>query len=114
MSNHLKNAISRVRDTNIEWVGLREVREEIRYSAARDGKPRANSSELSHGLMVEVLANGQFGYASTPNLDEQSIQLAIRKASAQAFSASRWAAHRDEVYIAGGSVFGFPFNSRIE
>ena len=57
----------------VEWIGLREVQETDTNRYIRDGKPQSNSRSHTHGVMVEVLANGQFGYASTNCLDQPSI-----------------------------------------
>jgi len=77
-----------------EWVGIREVSETRRIHSARDGKPESNSTSMSRGAMVEVLVDGQFGYASTPRLDIESLSAAAERAATQAESASRWAVHR--------------------
>ena len=49
-------------DINADWVGLREVKEVTTYRVIRDGNPQANSRNTDHGVMVEVLADCQFGY----------------------------------------------------
>ena len=49
-------------DVNADWVGLREVKETTTYRVVRDGNPQANSRNTDHGVMVEVLADGHFGY----------------------------------------------------
>jgi predicted Zn-dependent protease len=77
-----------------DWVGLREVRETNTTRYVRDGKPQANGRNQTHGIMVEVLANGQFGYASTNQLDLNSIQTAARDAYQQAIAASKFAIHK--------------------
>jgi len=76
-----------------DWVGLREVRETNTTRYVRDGKPQANGQNQTHGIMVEVLANGQFGYASTNQLDLNSIQTAARNAYQQAIASSKFAIH---------------------
>lgn len=43
--------------------------------------------------MVEVLAQGQFGYAATNCLDQASIQAAAEQAKLQAIAAAPWAVH---------------------
>ena len=45
----------------------------------RDGHPQANSTGISHGIMVEVLKNGQFAYAASSDMSIESIQKAIDK-----------------------------------
>jgi predicted Zn-dependent protease len=78
----------------VEWIGLREVQETDTTRYIRDGKPQANSRSHTHGVMVEVLANGQFGYASTNCLDLLSIQAAADRAYQQAIAASNWSVHK--------------------
>jgi predicted Zn-dependent protease len=77
-----------------EWIGIREVRETSTTRYVRDGKPEANGRSVTHGVMVEVLANGQFGYASTNHLDRDSIQTAAERAFQQAIAASKWSLHQ--------------------
>jgi predicted Zn-dependent protease len=67
----------------VEWVGLRRVREITTDRVARDGKPLYNETEDSHGVMVEVLCNGQFGYAATSKTDPESLNAAIKAARVQ-------------------------------
>ncbi|MDR3606397.1 MAG: TldD/PmbA family protein [Oligoflexia bacterium] len=76
---HLKNA---------DWVGLREVRETTTIRQVRDGKPQANDASTTHGVMIEVLAQGQFGYAATGKMDPESLQQAAELAHQQALHAA--------------------------
>jgi predicted Zn-dependent protease len=78
----------------VEWLGLREVRETNTSRYTRDGKPQSNSRSNTHGVMVEVLANGQFGYASTNCLDRSGIQAAAERACQQAIAASKRSVHK--------------------
>ena len=71
-------------DINADWVGLRKVKEITTYRAVRDGNPQANSRNTDHGVMVEVLADGQFGYYGCNNLNHESIKNAAEKALTQA------------------------------
>ena len=71
-------------DINADWVGLRQVKEITTYRAVRDGNPQANSRNTDHGVMVEVLADGQFGYYGCNNLNYESIKNAAGKALKQA------------------------------
>ena len=76
-------------DVNAEWVGLREVYEAHTPRMIRDGLPVANSRTSTHGLMVEVLADGQFGYYGTPDLTQKGVAAAAEKAFLQAKLAAR-------------------------
>ena len=76
-------------DINADWVGLREVRETTTYRVVRDGNPQANSRNTDHGVMVEVLADGQFGYYGCNNLNHENIQNAAEKALKQAKASAK-------------------------
>jgi predicted Zn-dependent protease len=76
-----------------KWVGLRQVTEKASTRYVRDGNPEANRQSRSQGVMVEVLTNGQFGYAATNRLDQASIQAAAEQAQQQAIAAAPWAIH---------------------
>ena len=89
---NLKGLLSAV-DVPADWVGLREVSETGTTRLVRDEKPQINHRSMSHGIMVEVLANGQFGYAATSNMDDKSIAAAAKKAYQQAVNASKYAVH---------------------
>jgi predicted Zn-dependent protease len=86
--------LGQVSDRDIEWLGFREVHEITSIYNVRDQKPDSNDRDDTKGLMVEVLANGQFGYAATARLDEKSIHEAIQAAKVQALRAAKFAVHR--------------------
>ena len=73
-----------------DWIGLRKVKETATYRAIRDNNPVSNHKDQSHGIMVEVLKNGQFGYCGTNRFDSGSIQFAADEALSQAISASSY------------------------
>ena len=85
---NLHDALSAI-DVQADWVGLREVKESTTYRIIRDGNPQANSRGVDHGVMVEVLADGQFGYYGCNNLDLRNIQNAAEKALQQAKAAAK-------------------------
>ncbi len=60
----------------------------------RDGHPQQNERGLSQGAMVEVLAQGQFGYSATNQVTPEAIRAAAQRAYDQAIAASQWAIHR--------------------
>ena len=86
----LKNFLSAV-DVPADWVGIREVSETHTPRIVRDGVPQMNASYTTQGLMIEVLSNGQFGYYGTPNMTNESVAAAAKKAFKQAQLASRHA-----------------------
>ena len=92
MLNHL--------DANADWIGLREYRENTTYHVIRDKKPLTNETEIDHGIMVEVLKDGQFGYCGTSDLSIDGIKKAASQAIESAVKASKH------------SVFSFDSNVR--
>jgi len=90
---NLANILNNLDLPAADWIGLREVRETNTTRYVRDGKPQSNGRNQTHGIMVEVLANGQFGYASTNQLDLSTIQTTATHACNQAIAASKWAIH---------------------
>ena len=76
-----------------DWVGLRYLKKQSTMRFVRDGKPEANTRSLTAGVMIEVLAHGQFGYAATNNLSMSSLQSAAERAYQQAIAASKFAVH---------------------
>ena len=92
MTQHLQKLLNAV-DVPAEWVGLREVDERTIVRFIRDGNPQTNSRVKTHGIMVEVLADGQFGYIGTNDISEKGIQLAAKKAYQQAKLAAKYAIH---------------------
>ncbi|OFZ55941.1 MAG: Zn-dependent protease [Bdellovibrionales bacterium RIFOXYC1_FULL_54_43] len=97
MDENLKAALGqaeRVLGRKPEWLGFRKVREVSTTRYVRDGHPQANHSSLSEGVMVEVLENGQFGYAATTRTDSESLVMAAQKARIHASQGSRYPIHR--------------------
>ncbi len=94
MADDLKKTLENLPFGDAEWVGLRHVREETTERHVRDGKPQANTTWKTEGVMVEVLVNGQFGYAATPRLDPEGLRVAAQAARAQALRASSHAVFR--------------------
>ena len=84
---NLKSILNQLK-VNAEWFGIRKVYESNTYRMIRDGNPQANSRGISHGIMVEVLKNGQFAYAASSDMSINSIQKAIDKAIVIAESSS--------------------------
>ncbi len=99
MRTELKQLLKSIRTagtelSQAEWIGLRQVRETLTYRSMRDAKPQTNDRTTSEGVMVEVLVDGQFGYAATPRMDAVAITEAARLAFEQARSAARFGVHR--------------------
>jgi predicted Zn-dependent protease len=89
MISDLSNLLQRI-DLAADWIGLRASRDITTTRSVRDGLPEANGSQLSQGLMVEVLVNGQLGYAATNSLRLVDVQAAAQAARSRAIAASEW------------------------
>ncbi|HEY9738657.1 MAG TPA: DNA gyrase modulator, partial [Trichocoleus sp.] len=63
-------------DLPADWIGIRGIREAVTRRTVRDGHPEDNVRSLDQGAMVEVLANGQFGYAATNRLTPEALRAA--------------------------------------
>ena len=96
-TSSLREAIEHLKLPNLEWAGFREVRETSTTRYVRDGKPQVNATHSTHGVMAEVLVDGQFAYASTQRLDPESLVAAAGLAHDQA---RRSAAHRVHKFTA--------------
>ena len=98
-----------------DWVGIREVYESNTPRMIRDGVPVSNGHYATHGAMIEVLVNGQFGYYGTPDLTKNGIELASKKAFDQAKAASRYALHTftDEVRPKNIGKYSSPFEKDL-
>lgn len=93
MIGHLTNTLAQI-DLPADWIGIRASKDISSHRAMRDGKPQQNERGLNQGAMVEVLANGQFGYSATNQLTPDSLRAAAQQAYEQAISTSQWAIHR--------------------
>jgi len=89
---NLKHALDKI-NIQADWIGLREVNEETTHRIIRDLNPESNHTTSDHGIMVEVLINGQFGYYATNNISYESINNAAEKAYNQALNASKYSVH---------------------
>jgi len=84
---NIKKALENI-NVNADWIGLREVKEVATYRVVRDHNPVSNHKSESHGIMVEILKNGQFGYCGINKFDTRSLQFAVEQALTQAEKAS--------------------------
>lgn len=80
-------------DLPADWVGIRATREESVSRSQRDGKPEANQRSRQQGAMVEVMVNGQMGYAATHRLTLEGLRQAATQAYQQAQAAAPWRIH---------------------
>lgn len=73
-----------------DWIGMRAVQEVRDRRSVRDGLPQGNGRSTSQGVMVEVLVQGQMGYAATHHCTATGLQQAIAQAYDQAIAAQNW------------------------
>ncbi len=112
----LQTVLKKVNSSRVDWVGLRHVREATTERMARDGRPELNQTNVTEGVMVEVLVDGQFGYAATPRMDEESLLEACRKAERLAADAAKYKvfafteAQRPKIVKNYASPFQKPFS----
>ena len=106
----LKKILSNI-NVNADWIGLREINETSTYRIIRDLNPESDSTVIDHGVMVEVLVNGQFGYYGTHRLEESSIIKAAEKACEVASSASKYSIFpfTDKVRPAAAGLYKSPY-----
>ena len=99
-----------------DWVGIREVYESQTPRMIRDGVPVANGKYSTHGIMVEVLVDGQFGYYGTPNISKEGVDHASMNAYKQAKAASKYSVHSfsDEVRPKSIGTYKSPFIKHIK
>ncbi|MEM9004363.1 MAG: TldD/PmbA family protein [Cyanobacteria bacterium P01_F01_bin.86] len=69
---------------------MRVVQEDRRQRSQRDGHPERNRRSLDQGAMVEVMVNGQVGYAATNRLSPEGLRDAAVIAFQQAKAAAPW------------------------
>ena len=89
---NLKKALNNIK-IKADWIGLRKVNESTTYRIIRDLNPEANNTSIDHGVMVEVLVNGQFGYCATHDISYDSINKAAQKAFIQAEQAAAFSVY---------------------
>ena len=88
----IKKILSKIK-INADWIGIREVNEKTTYRVIRDLNPESDGTSIDHGVMVEVLVDGQFGYYGTHQLEEAAIIKAAEKAYDIASAASKYSIH---------------------
>ncbi len=101
-------------DSKADWIGLREMKETTTYRVIRDLKPSSNNVSIDHGIMVEVLVNGQFGYYGTHNISYDAIKYATDKAYLQALNASKYSIHKFSTDVRPKSVGSYKSNYSIK
>lgn len=76
-----------------DWIGLRFVDELTSFRSVRNESPEKMTQSRDCGVMVEVLAEGHFGYAGTGDLSPSGLQKAFAQALALARTSSKRKVH---------------------
>ncbi len=77
-------------NSKADWTGIRFVEEDSRTLFVRDERLEPSHQEINSGAMVEVLVDGQFSYAATPDTSELGLKRAYQKAMGLAEIAKSW------------------------
>jgi predicted Zn-dependent protease len=88
MSSDLKRLLESALPSGVEWASLRRVRTHGRGYEAKDGKFDSASDSVDEGYMIEVLHQGQFGYAAVASPDLAALRSAVERALRLAKAAS--------------------------
>jgi len=111
----LNKILSKLRsESNADWIGLREMKETTTYRVIRDLKPASNNISIDHGIMIEVLVGGQFGYYGTHDISYEAIKNATNKAYQQAHNASKYSIHKFTSDVRPKSVGSYKSNYSIK
>lgn len=87
---NLKNLLTNLSDIEAEYISLREVKTRALSMSVRNEILESLNTSEDHGLMVEVMVNGQFAYGATNSFELGEVKKCAREARAQALEASRF------------------------
>jgi predicted Zn-dependent protease len=93
------NSLLSTLDVKADWIGLRAVKEQTVIRCARNGNLDPLSISHDHGIMVEVLVNGQFAYAGTCDISFDGVKKAAQRAVDQALKL-----HKFQLYAFDDSI----------
>ena len=86
----LKEILNSLADLKVEYISLREVTSRSLSINVRNEVFEGLSTSEDHGLMIEVMMNGQFAYGATNSFDLEDIRACAKKTKAAALEASRF------------------------
>jgi predicted Zn-dependent protease len=107
MSVQLKRLLESCVPKGAQWAGLRVVRTSRRVYAAKDGRFDTAFQGFDEGCMVEVLHEGQFGYAAVGSLDPAALRTAAERALVHARAAAPHAVFRFSPDVRPATVLRF-------
>ncbi len=109
----MRNDLRRLLDSAIAaakeatWVGLRRRRTNAAYYMARDGAFDQAIGGVDDGVMVEVLYDGSFAYAATPDLSPESVGRAALSALNAAKAGKGRGVHRFDQSVRPATVISY-------
>jgi predicted Zn-dependent protease len=86
----LKEILHSLNDLKTDYISLREVRTRTLTMSVRNEILEGLSSSEDHGLMIEVMMNGQFAYGAINSFEPSDIRKCAEQTKASAFEASRF------------------------
>lgn len=86
----LKEILNSLSDLKAEYISLREVKSRSLSMNVRNEVFEGLSTSEDHGLMIEVMMNGQFAYGATNSFELSEIRACAEKAKTAAVEASRF------------------------
>jgi predicted Zn-dependent protease len=86
---NLKNILSSLQ-VEADYISLREVRTRTINLSVRNEVFEGLSNTEDHGIMIEVMMHGQFGYGATNSFDISDIEECAKEAKLHAIEASRF------------------------
>jgi predicted Zn-dependent protease len=104
MSLDLKRLLESALPDSTEWASLRRVRTAVRGYRAKDGKFDSAFDSQDEGCMIEVLHQGQFGYAALASLDPAHLRAAAERALRLAKAAAPRALFRFDLQVRPATV----------
>ena len=85
----LKKLLSKI-NVDADSVSLRRVYETVTHRGARNGRMDHLSRNCEHGVMVDVMVEGQIAYGATDDFSVEAIQAVAQKAAQNARKASEY------------------------
>lgn len=86
----LKDMLHSLNDLKTDYISLREVKIKNLTMSVRNEILEGLSTSEDHGLMVEVMMNGQFAYGATNSFAPSEVRKCAEKTKASALEASRF------------------------
>lgn len=87
---NLLNILASLNNLGAEYISLREVKSRTINLSVRNEIFEGLSNTEDHGIMVEVMMNGQFAHGATNSFDPADIIKVAQEAKLQAITASRF------------------------